>query len=129
MQPILEIKDLHFSYGEIKALHGVSLTVCEREIVTMIGANGAGKTTLLRAVSGLIRGVTAGEIRFMGQRINQLSPHAIAARGLAQCLEGRHVFGNLSVQENLDMGAYLRKDKAQVRRDLESVFDLFPRLK
>ncbi|MCD8082153.1 MAG: ABC transporter ATP-binding protein [Clostridiales bacterium] len=128
MSKILEVKDLHFHYGEIHALKGISLDVEDGEIVTLIGANGAGKTTTLRSLSGLLGRITSGEVRFMGQRIDQMKGHSIAAMGLAQCLEGRHVFGNLTVRENLDMGAYLRKDKDGLKADYEYVFDLFPRL-
>jgi branched-chain amino acid transport system ATP-binding protein len=127
MPNILEVKDLHFHYGKIHALKGVSLEVRAGEIVTLIGGNGAGKTTTLRSISGLLGSISSGEIRFLGERIDGLRPHAIAARGLAQCLEGRHIFGNLTVRENLNMGAYLRKAKDAVG-DLEHVYSLFPRL-
>ena len=128
MSKILEVKDLHFHYGEIHALKGISLDVEEGEVVTLIGANGAGKTTTLRALSGLLGRITSGEVWFMGERIDNQKYHVIAAKGLAQCLEGRHVFGNLTVRENLEMGAYLRKDAAAVKKDFDYVFDLFPRL-
>lgn len=130
MGNILEIENLHFQYGEIKALHGISLNVQEGEVVTMLGGNGAGKTTTLTAISGLERGITQGEIRFMGEKINGLPPNKIAARGIAHSLEGRHIFSQLTVMENLMMGAFLRKgDSAGVANDLEYVFNLFPRLK
>ncbi|MFV0413681.1 MAG: ABC transporter ATP-binding protein [Oscillospiraceae bacterium] len=125
---VLEVKDLYYSYGEIAALRGISLEVNEGEIVTLLGANGAGKTTTLRALSGLIGKVQSGEILFMGKRLNGMKPHDIAVLGLAQCLEGRHIFTNLTVRENLDMGAYLRKDRNGVKEDLDYVFSLFPRL-
>ena len=128
MSKILEVKDLHFHYGEIHALKGISLDVEEGEVVTLIGANGAGKTTTLRALSGLLGHITSGEVWFMGERIDSLKPYVIASKGLAQCLEGRHIFGNLTVRENLEMGAYLRKDAAAVKNDFDYVFDLFPRL-
>ncbi len=128
MSKILEVKDLHFHYGEIHALKGISLDVDEGEIVTLIGSNGAGKTTTLRAISGLLGKITSGEVWFMGERIDGLKGHAISARGLAQCLEGRHIFGNLTVRENLEMGAYLRKDPAGIKSDFDYVYDLFPRL-
>lgn len=128
MSKILEVKDLHFHYGEIHALKGISLNVDEGEVVTLIGANGAGKTTTLRALSGLLGKITSGEVWFMGERIDSLKGHTIAAKGLAQCLEGRHVFANLTVRENLEMGAYLRKDKSGMKNDFDYVFDLFPRL-
>ncbi|SHD76199.1 ABC transporter ATP-binding protein [Schnuerera ultunensis] len=127
MTKLLEVKDLNFHYGEIHALKGISLDVYEGEIVTLIGGNGAGKTTTLRSISGLIGNITSGEIRFMGERIDGLKPHKIASLGIAQCLEGRHIFGNLTVRENLDMGSYLRKD-SKVKEDLDYVYNLFPRL-
>ena len=129
MSKILEVKDLHYHYGEIHALKGISLDVDEGEIVTLIGANGAGKTTTLHCISGLLGKPSGGEIRFMGKRIDGHKGHDIAGMGLAQCLEGRHVFGNLTVKENLEMGAYLRKDPEGVRQDFEYVYNLFPRLK
>ena len=125
---VLEVKDLHFYYGEIHALKGISLDVSDGEIVTLIGANGAGKTTTLRSISGLLGHIASGEIRFMGERIDNQKGYAIAAKGLAQCLEGRHVFSNLTVKENLQMGCYLRKDKAGIKNDFDYVYDLFPRL-
>ena len=128
MSNILEVKDLHYHYGEIHALKGINLVVKENEIVTLIGGNGAGKTTTLRCISGLLGKITSGEIYFMGERIDGIRPHQIAGLGLAQCLEGRHVFSNLTVKENLDMGSYLRKGN-EVKRDLEYVYHLFPRLK
>ena len=129
MSKMLEVKDLNFHYGEIHALQGISLDVSKGEIVTLIGGNGAGKTTTLRAISGLIGKITSGEIYFMGQRIDGLKPHVISSMGLAQCLEGRHVFGNLTVKENLMMGSYNRKDKDGIKDDLDYVYGLFPRLK
>lgn len=129
MSKMLEVKDLNFHYGEIHALQGISLDVSKGEIVTLIGGNGAGKTTTLRAISGLIGKITSGEIYFMGQRIDGLKPHVISSMGLAQCLEGRHVFGNLTVKENLMMGSYNRKDKNGIKDDLDYVYGLFPRLK
>ncbi len=128
MSKILEVKDLHYYYGEIHALKGISLDVEDGEIVTLIGANGAGKTTTLRALSGLLGKISSGEIWFMGERIDNMKGHTIAAQGMAQCLEGRHVFANLTVRENLEMGAYLRKDKAGLKNDYDYVYDLFPRL-
>ena len=130
MSNILEIENLHFQYGEIVALRGISLNVGEGEVVTLLGGNGAGKTTTLTAISGLINGITQGEIRFMGEKINGKAPHKIAALGIAHSLEGRHIFSQLTVMENLMMGAYLRKgDNAGIAKDLEYVFHLFPRLK
>ena len=127
-EKILEVRDLHFYYGEIHALKGISLEVNDGEIVTLIGANGAGKTTTLRSISGLLGHIASGEIRFLGERIDNQKGYAIAAKGIAQCLEGRHVFANLTVKENLQMGCYLRKDKAGIRNDFDYVYDLFPRL-
>lgn len=130
MNTILEVNDLHFQYKEIVALRGISFDVKEGEIVTLLGGNGAGKTTTLTAISGLVKGITGGEIRFMGEKINGMAPYKIAGLGIAHCFEGRRVFSQLSVMENLLMGAYLRKQSAQaVKKDLEYVFDLFPRLK
>jgi branched-chain amino acid transport system ATP-binding protein len=125
---MLEIKDLEVSYGSIKALHGVSLQVPEKSIVTLIGANGAGKSTTLRAVSGLVR-ARGGQVLYDGEDITDLPPHQIVARGLCHVPEGRMVFANLTVEENLRMGAYLRKDKAGIAEDMEFGFSLFPRLK
>ena len=125
---MLEINELVVSYGSIAALHGVSIKVEKGTIVTLVGANGAGKSTTLRAISGIV-GVKSGGIRFEGEEIANLPPHRIVARGLAQAPEGRMVFSNLTVMENLQMGAYLRKDKAGIAKDLEYVFGIFPRLK
>lgn len=126
--PVLEIKNLCVNYGAIKALRGIDITVGEGEIVTLIGGNGAGKTTTLSAVSNLQGQIVDGDILFMGNSIKNMKPHAIAALGIAHCMEGRHVFAALSVEENLMMGAYLRKDAAGVAADLEHVYKLFPRL-
>ncbi len=125
---MLQIKDLHVNYGAISALHGISLEVKQGEIVTLIGANGAGKSTTLRAISGLVK-PRAGVIRFAGENIAGLAPHVIVGRGIAQSPEGRMVFANLTVEENLRMGAYLRKDKANFDKDLGYIFSIFPRLK
>lgn len=125
---VLEVRNLHFSYGEIKALRGISFEVKKGEIVALLGGNGAGKTTTLQAISNLIKGTTDGEIVLNGRNIRYLSPHNIAKLGLAQCLEGRLIYLQLSVEENLKMGAYLRKSK-EIHRDLEYVYSLFPRLK
>jgi branched-chain amino acid transport system ATP-binding protein len=128
MAEILKVRNLHYYYGEIHALKGVSLEVNEGEIVALIGANGAGKTTTLRALSGLLGKISSGEVWFAGKRIDGMKPFNIAGLGLAQALEGRRIFTNLTVRENLDMGAYLRKDKKAVKDDLDYVFSLFPRL-
>jgi branched-chain amino acid transport system ATP-binding protein len=125
---MLELRDVHVNYGAIAALHGISLTVPAGKIVTLIGANGAGKSTTLRAISGLVR-ARSGIINFDGTNIAALPPHQVVARGLAQSPEGRMVFANLSVMENLEMGAYLRRDKAGIAKDLAYVFSIFPRLK
>ena len=124
---ILEVNDIHTYYGAIQALHGVSVRVDEGEIVTLIGANGAGKSTLLNTICGLLR-PRSGTIFFAGEPIHKLPPHEIVVRGLAQAPEGRNVFGRLNVIENLEMGAFARKDKAGIQRDMERVFALFPRL-
>ena len=124
---MLEIKNLQVSYGAITALHGVSLSVKAGSIVTLIGGNGAGKTTTLRTVSGLLK-AQSGEILYDGASIVGMAPHRIVARGLAQVPEGRMVFANLTVRENLMMGAYLQRDPAVIRQLQESVFKTFPRL-
>jgi branched-chain amino acid transport system ATP-binding protein len=124
---MLELRGLTVNYGAIRALHGVSLDVPEGSIVTLIGSNGAGKSTTLRAVSGLVK-AQSGSIRYAGERIDGLAPHRIVARGLAQVPEGRMVFANLTVLENLMMGAYLQRDRAVVRRELDLVYATFPRL-
>ncbi|MEY3354971.1 MAG: hypothetical protein RLZZ302_526 [Actinomycetota bacterium] len=125
----LEIKDLHVHYGKIEAIKGVSVTVNEGEIVTLIGANGAGKTTMLKTISGL-RPVSSGQIIFNGEDISKMPAHKRADLGLAQAPEGRGIFIGMSVLENLEMGKYNRKDrKSEMSEDLEKVFHLFPRLK
>jgi branched-chain amino acid transport system ATP-binding protein len=125
---MLEVKDLHVSYGNIPALHGISLSAPKGSIVTLIGANGAGKTTALRAISGIIR-PRSGSITFDGQEIGKLPAHQIVGRGLAHSPEGRMVFSNLTVMENLRMGAYCRKDHHSFPKELEYIFGIFPRLK
>ena len=124
---MLEIKDLEVGFGGITALKGISLSVAEGEIVTLIGANGAGKTTTLRTVSGLVR-PRAGKILVDGQDVTRLSAQARVKRGLVQVPEGRRVFPQMSVLENLELGAYLRKDAKAVASDLDDVFARFPRL-
>ena len=129
MAPILELKDFHYFYGNIEAVKGINLYVDEGELVTLIGANGAGKTTTMQTVSCLIgMGGVRGEIWFDGKRIDRKKGNKITAMGLSQVLEGRHVFSQLTVEENLRMGAYLRKDTAGVKEDFEKVYHLFPRL-
>ena len=125
---MLEIINLAVSYGAIKALHGISLKVERGQIVTLIGSNGAGKSTTLRAISGLIR-PKGGEIRYEGASLAGLPPHEIVKRGLSHVPEGRMVFANLTVLENLRMGAYLQTNAAVIRQELEFVFATFPRLK
>ena len=124
---MLEIKNLSVSYGAITALHGISLAVPAGGIVTLIGANGAGKTTALKTISGLLK-PRGGEILYDGKNIAGLPPHQIVKLGLSHVPEGRMIFANLTVMENLQMGAYLQKDRQAVRRELEHVFALFPRL-
>jgi len=125
---MLEIKNLKVSYGAISALHGISLSVPAGSIVTLIGANGAGKSTTLRAISGLVR-PRCGEILYEGRNIAGLAPHEIVKRGLSHVPEGRMIFANLTVQENLMMGAYLQRDKKVVASEMDLVFQTFPRLK
>jgi branched-chain amino acid transport system ATP-binding protein len=125
---MIEIRNLSVSYGAINALHGISLQIRQGDIVTLIGANGAGKTTTLKTISGLLK-TRGGEILFEGRNIANLPPHQIVKLGISQVPEGRMIFANLTVQENLMMGAYLQKDKAAVRQELDFVFGMFPRLK
>jgi branched-chain amino acid transport system ATP-binding protein len=125
---LLEIRDVEVHYHKVAALKGVSMAVPQGGIVTIIGANGAGKTTTLRTISGLER-PTRGEIWFEGERIDTLAPEKIVARGIAHVPEGRRVFPDLTVEENLRTGAFLRNDKAGIEHDLEDVFAHFPRLK
>jgi branched-chain amino acid transport system ATP-binding protein len=125
---MLEIKDLKVSYGAIQALKGVSLTVGEGKIVTLIGANGAGKSTLLRAISGLIR-VHSGSVHFMGRPLAALHAYEVVRAGLSHCPEGRRIFPELTVFENLELGAHFRKDRDAVKADLYLVFHIFPRLR
>ena len=123
---LLELADLHTHYGSIEALKGVSLTVEEGEIVTLIGSNGAGKSTTLRSISGLTP-ASAGSVTFAGEKITRVPAHEIVTRGIALSPEGRHCFARMTVRENLDLGAYYRTG-ADTREDLERVFTLFPRL-
>jgi len=125
---MLEVSDLHTYYGNIEALKGVSLEVEEGEIVTLIGSNGAGKSTTLRSISGLTP-PREGSIKFEGKEIGETPPQDIVRLGISQSPEGRKCFQRMSVRENLDLGAYLRKDGADVDSDMDRVFDLFPRLK
>ncbi|NTV96201.1 MAG: ABC transporter ATP-binding protein [Thiobacillus sp.] len=123
---LLEVKGLKVHYGGIQAVRGIDFEVGEGELVCLIGANGAGKSSTLKGLTGLVH--HGGEVRLAGARLTGLATHAIAAHGLALVPEGRGIFGRLTVAENLDMGAYLRRDRAGVRSDLERVFALFPRL-
>jgi len=125
---ILELREVEAAYGAIRALHGLSLSVRPGEVVALLGPNGAGKTTTLRVISGLLR-PTRGQILYKDQEITGRSPAAIARMGIIQCPEGRHVFKNLTVWENLLLGAYRLRDRAQERQSLEWVFGLFPILK
>jgi len=123
---LLEVQDIHTRYGNIEALKGVSLTVEEGEVVTLIGSNGAGKSTTLRSISGLTP-AGAGRITFAGEQITRLAPHEVVGRGIALAPEGRHCFPRMTVRENLDMGAYVRRG-SEIADDLERVYSLFPRL-
>jgi len=125
---MLRVDAITVCYGRVPALRDVSLEVAEGELVTLIGANGAGKTTTLRAISGLLP-LSSGQIIFQGKPIGNRSPRSILALGISHCPEGRRIFPQLSVRENLRMGAYLRRDPDGVRQDLDRVFDRFPRLK
>jgi branched-chain amino acid transport system ATP-binding protein len=125
---LLELRNVHTYYGAIHALKGISLSVDEGEIVTLIGANGAGKSTTLNTICGILR-PREGSIILEGEPIHELPPHVIVQRGVAQAPEGRRVFGRLNVTENLEMGAFARSDNNGVQRDMERVFTLFPRLK
>jgi branched-chain amino acid transport system ATP-binding protein len=126
---MLDVKDVHVSYGNIEAVRGVSLSVAKGEVVTLIGANGAGKTTILRTISGLLR-PSKGEIRFGDRRIDEVPAHAIVRSGVGHAPEGRRVFARLTVRENLEMGAFTRaKDDEGVASDYDRVYGLFPVLK
>ena len=125
---MLKVTDLTVHYGAIQALRGISFDVNQGEIITLIGSNGAGKTTTLHSVSNIIK-KTSGKVEFENQDITNVSPDAIVKTGLIQVPEGRRVFANMSVKENLEMGAYTRKDKAGIKADMEMVYGLFPRLK
>ncbi|HNP93283.1 MAG TPA: ABC transporter ATP-binding protein [Rectinema sp.] len=124
---LLELKDVRTFYGNIQALKGVSISVEEGEIVTLIGANGAGKTTTLMSICGIVP-IRSGEILLDCQDISRMSPHKIVQRGVSQVPEGRRIFPQLTVSENLDMGAFLRTDREGIKRNMEEVFTIFPRL-
>jgi branched-chain amino acid transport system ATP-binding protein len=127
-QHMLQIRDLHTYYGSIHALQGVSLTIHDGEIVTLIGSNGAGKSTLLNTISGLLK-PREGEVLFKGEHIERLPPHKIVSAGICQVPEGRKIFSRLTVMENLEMGAFLRKEPGGIKKDMEALFSAFPRLK
>jgi branched-chain amino acid transport system ATP-binding protein len=127
-QSILELSDVHTYYGNIHALKGISCNILQGEIACLIGANGAGKSTTLMTIFGVQR-ASKGKIRFKGEPIHHLRPEQVAARGVSQTPEGRQIFPKMSTMENLEMGAFLRRDKAEVANDLERVFELFPVLK
>ncbi len=124
---LLELRDLHVKYGNIEVLHGINVNVEEGEIVTILGANGAGKSTTLMSISGLVR-PSSGGIWFEGKPLHTLPSHEVVHLGITQAPEGRRIFGTLSVQENLDLGAFTRKDSRAVRETLDWIFELFPRL-
>ena len=126
--PLLEIEDMHSYYGHIQALRGISLTVDEGEVVTLIGSNGAGKTTTLRSIHGILP-PKQGRIIFAGEEIQGVPAHELISRGIAQSPEGRRIFFRMTVLENLEMGAYHRNDGSGIREDMDRVYDLFPRLK
>jgi len=127
MSALLSIRDLVVCYGSIKALQEISLEIPKGQIVTLVGANGAGKTTTLRTISGVLR-PSSGRIEFHGENIAGLAPHKIVSRGISHSPEGRMIFSNLTVLENLRMGAYLRRDKAGIAEDIRKMFGIFPRL-
>jgi branched-chain amino acid transport system ATP-binding protein len=125
MTAMLEVRDLRVAYGKIEAVKGISFSVEAGQVVTLIGSNGAGKTTTLRTLSGLLR-PAAGEIRFEGERIDHVPAHEIVRRGIAQSPEGRRIFPRMTVEENLELGAFTRTDPAEIRADQQRVFELFP---
>jgi branched-chain amino acid transport system ATP-binding protein len=128
MPNILEINNLLHSYGKIRALKGINLTIGEGEIVALIGANGAGKTTTLHCISGLLGHFESGAVTFMGKSLNGMKPHEVSKCGITQVLEGRHIFPHLTIKENLMMGAYLRTDRTAIDSDLQNIYRRFPRL-
>jgi branched-chain amino acid transport system ATP-binding protein len=125
MTALLEVEDLRVSYGKIEAVKGISFSVEVGQVVTLIGTNGAGKTTTLRTLSGLLR-PTSGQILFDGQPIEKVPPYKIVSLGLAHSPEGRHIFPRLTIEENLKLGAYLRKDADGIAKDIQHAYDLFP---
>ncbi len=130
MEHLLEIKDLHYYYGQIHAVKGINLTVDKGEIVTLIGSNGAGKSTTLNTIAGLTKAAgVKGHIYFNGKEITGKPGHTICNLGIMTVVEGRHIFSQLSVEENLKMGAYIRKNQKEIQEDIEMVYDIFPRLR
>jgi len=125
---MLELREVEVAYGNIRALKGISLTVAEGELVTLIGSNGAGKSTTLKTISGLLR-PRSGTLSYRGQQLDRLPPHKIVALGISHCPEGRHLFGRLTVTENLRLGAVQRRNREGVNGDIEHIFKLFPLLK
>ena len=125
---LLEVKNLHVKYGNVEALHGVNLHVDEGEIVTILGANGAGKSTTLMCISGLVK-PSQGEVLFRGEPLHKLPAHQVVKHRITQAPEGRRVFGTLSVQENLNLGAFVSKNAERIKKSQEWIFELFPRLK
>ncbi|WP_055665596.1 ABC transporter ATP-binding protein [Desnuesiella massiliensis] len=124
---MFKVKDLVVNYGYVNVLKGINLNIEEGQIVSILGANGAGKTTTLKAISGLVP-IISGEIEFKGQRINGLSADKVVSSGIVHCPEGRKIFPQLTVEENLKIGSYTRKDKEQIKRDFDMVYNYFPRL-
>jgi branched-chain amino acid transport system ATP-binding protein len=124
---MLKVENINVYYGAIHALKGISVDVKEGEIVTLIGANGAGKSTILRTISGLLRAKT-GDIQFEGKSVSSMAAEEIVKKGISQVPEGRRIFANMTVEENLELGAYIRSDKQGIRKDIDKVFERFPRL-
>jgi branched-chain amino acid transport system ATP-binding protein len=122
---MLEVQDLRVSYGQIEAVKGISFTVEEGQVVTLIGGNGAGKTTTLRTLSGLLK-PSEGEIHFEGERIDTTPAHEIVGKGIAQSPEGRRIFPRMTIRENLDLGAFIRRDEGEIEKDVQRVYELFP---
>ena len=125
--PLLIVEGLRVAYGGIQAVRGITFHLNEGEMVALIGANGAGKTTILNAISGIVP-TLSGTVTFLGETITAIPPHEIVKRGISQVPEGRRVFANMSVLENLEMGAYIRNDTADIALDIDKVFSIFPRL-
>ncbi|MBU5592926.1 ABC transporter ATP-binding protein [Clostridium sp. MSJ-4] len=125
---MFKIRDLEVNYGYVNVIKGINLDIKEGQIVSILGANGAGKTTTLKSISGLVP-IAGGSIEFQGEKINSLSPDKIVSKGIVHCPEGRKIFPQLTVEENLKIGAYLRKDKEKIKEDFHMVYEYFPRLK